>query len=497
MILMSLLFKHSFLFAIATLLSRVLGLFRDATFAHYFGRSAEYDAYLIAILLPFFLRRIFAEGALSSSFIPLFSRKKPEEAQNFLSTTFWLTLIVTVVIYIPVFLFSDGFAFILGSGLSEETLSLTGSLMKITYPFIIFISLWAIISGVLNTKDIYFIPALAPALTNILTIIFIFLSFLFLPRILGPTIGFTLGGIAQFIFVFIFLKKTGFKIQFYFNFRHVRQILSLFGPALLGVAVSTFNTLIDTNIATWTGTGGVSTIQYALRLYQLPLGIFAVSVANALLPKLSKSIEKKDKNEYNSFLKESIHLILFFSLPSMAGLIFLNNQIIALIYQHGSFTAQDTIITASTLAFYSFGLPFYSLHGIFVRTFHSDLNTKFPTFVSIVMLATNAILDLILVRSYGIEGIAMATAFSGLVGMIMSGHIAFKSLESYDLLEIIKVMTATLAMVFYILLMRDIAEGRIYTIFLILSSIIIYFLFAYLTKIKYIDKALRIIKIRK
>jgi putative peptidoglycan lipid II flippase len=160
----------------------------------------------------------------------------------------------------------------------------------------------------------------------------------------------------------------------------------------------------------------------------------------------------------------------------MAGLIFLNNQIIALIYQHGNFTAQDTIITASTLAFYSFGLPFYSLHGIFVRTFHSDLNTKFPTFVSIVMLATNAILDVILVRSYGIEGIAMATAFSGLVGMIMSGYIAFKSLESSDLVEIIKVMTATLAMVFYILLMRDIVEGRIYTIFLVLSSIIIYLL---------------------
>ncbi len=494
---MSQLFKHSFLFAIATLLSRVLGLFRDATFAHYFGRSSEYDAYLIAILLPFFLRRIFAEGALSSSFIPLFSRKKPKEAQNFLSTTFWLTLIVTTIIYIPVFFFSDGFAFILGSGMAEETLSLTGYLMKITYPFIIFISLWAILSGVLNTKDIYFAPALAPALTNISTIIFTFISFLFIPQILGPTIGFAVGGIMQFIFVLFFLKKTGYKIQFYFNVKHVKQIVSLFGPALLGVAVSTFNTLIDTNIATWTGTGGVSTIQYALRLYQLPLGIFAVSVANALLPKLSKAIEKRNEKEYNSFLKESIHLILFFSLPSMAGLIFLNNEIIALIYQHGNFTAQDTLITASTLAFYSFGLPFYSLHGIFVRTFHSDLNTKFPTFVSIVMLASNAILDVLLVRSYGIEGIAMATAMSGFVGMVMSGYIAFKSLDPEDLFEIIKVMSSTFIMIAYILLIKNLSEGRLFTIFLITSSIIIYFLSAYITKIKYIDKALRIIKIRK
>ncbi|MGM0641088.1 MAG: murein biosynthesis integral membrane protein MurJ [Thermotogota bacterium] len=494
---MSQLFKHSFLFAIATLLSRVLGLFRDATFAHYFGRSSEYDAYLIAILLPFFLRRIFAEGALSSSFIPLFSRKKPEEAQNFLSTTFWLTLFVTILIYIPVFFFSDGFAFVLGSGMAEETISLTGYLMKITYPFIIFISLWAIISGVLNTKDIYFVPALAPALTNISTIVFTFISFLFLPQILGPTIGFTVGGVAQFLFVFFFLRKTGFKIHFYFNVKHVKQIMSLFGPALLGVAVSTFNTLIDTNIATWTGTGGVSTIQYALRLYQLPLGIFAVSVANALLPKLSKAIEKRDKKEYDNFLKESIHLILFFSLPSMAGLIFLNNEIIALIYQHGNFTAQDTLITASTLAFYSFGLPFYSLHGIFVRTFHSDLNTKFPTFVSIVMLASNAILDVLLVRSYGIEGIAMATAISGFVGMVMSGYIAFKSLDPKDLLEIIKVMSSTFMMIIYILLTKNLSEGRLFTIFLVASSILIYFLSAYVTKIKYINKALRIIKIRK
>lgn len=494
---MSQLFKHSFLFAIATLLSRVLGLVRDATFAHYFGRSSEYDAYLIAILLPFFLRRIFAEGALSSSFIPLFSRKKPEEAEKFLSTTFWLTLFVTIIIYIPVFFFSDGFAFILGSGLSEQTITLTGHLMKITYPFIIFISLWAIISGVLNTKDIYFIPALAPAFTNILTIIFTFISFIFIPKILGPTIGFTIGGIAQFIFVFLFLKKTGYKINLYFNFKHVKQIFSLFGPALLGVAVSTFNTLIDTNIATWTGNGGVSTIQYALRLYQLPLGIFAVSVANALLPKLSKAIEKRNKKEYDNYLKESIHLILFFSLPSMAGLIFLNNEIIALIYQHGNFTYQDTIITAGTLAFYAFGLPFYSLHGIFVRTFHSDLNTKFPTFVSIIMLASNAILDVILVRNYGIEGIAMATSISGFIGMVMSGYIAFKSLEAEDLLEIVKVMGATLIMIFYILFMRNVSEGRIYTIFLIMSSIIIYFFSSYITKTKYMDKALRIIKIRK
>jgi Uncharacterized membrane protein, putative virulence factor len=159
---MSKLLEHTFLFSLATLISRILGLVRDASFAHYFGISAQYDAYSIAILFPFFLRKIFADGALSSAFVPLFNRKDGKDAQKFFSTTFWSILIVTSLLYIPVGIFSDKIVLILGTGLPPSILDLTSFLLKISYPYIIFISLWAVITGVLNSKDIYFGPAVAP-----------------------------------------------------------------------------------------------------------------------------------------------------------------------------------------------------------------------------------------------------------------------------------------------------------------------------------------------
>lgn len=490
---MSKLLKHTFLFSSATLISRLLGLLRDAAFAHYFGVSAEYDAYLVAILLPFFLRHIFAEGAFSSAFIPLFSRKEGKDAQIFFSTAFWFIAISTTLLYIPVFIFSDKIVLILGSGLTGSQITLTSFLLKITYPFIIFISLWALISGTLNTKDIYFIPAFAPSLSNISSILFIVLSSFFVPKILGPAIGFTLGGLLQFILVFFMLRKIKFRITFDFNSKDLKQILNLFGPALLGVAVTTLNTVIDTNIATWTGIGGVSTIQYALRIYQLPLGIFAVSVANALLPKLSFSSSKMDNKDYEKNLKDSIELTLFFTIPATLGLLFLNKEIVALIYQHGSFTYQDTINTAQVLFFYSLGLPFYSLHTIFIRTFHSKLNTKYPSIVAVIMLLMNTILDIILAFRFGVVGIAAATAISGVVGMLMTGFSSFKYLNIKDWLEILKIFGASFIMTLFIVTVREYFQSRFMIIVLIILSAIVYFLGAYLLRSKKLNSAVRII----
>lgn len=491
---MSELLTHSILFGVATLISRLLGLVRDAAFAHYFGRSEAFDAYTIAIMLPFFLRRIFAEGALSSAFIPLFSRKEKKDSQKFLSTTIWLLLLSTSIIYIFVLFFSKNIAFLLGSGLSKDTLNLSANLMKIAYPFIIFISLWAIISGVLNTKKIFFTPAVAPALTNITTILGIFFSFLFLPKILGPVIGFTIGGLLQFLFVIPALKKIGYSITFDFEKKYVKEISVLFGPALLGVAVTTLNTLVDQNIATWTGTGGVSTIQYASRLYQLPLGLFAVSVANSLLPKLSQAVHLKNEKIYSKHLKDSIEIILFLTIPSAVGLFLLSNGLIGLIYQHGNFTQADTLITGKTLAMYAIGLPFYSLYSIFVRTYHSKLNTKLPTIISIIMLIVNALLNLIFIFyiKTGIYGIALATSLSGILGMVISMLPSIKHINLSTTLEIIKIIIASSLMGIFILLTQSLFNSKVLLLIQILISIFIYFGFAYLLKIKNMNQVINI-----
>ncbi|MDD3601250.1 MAG: murein biosynthesis integral membrane protein MurJ [Defluviitoga tunisiensis] len=494
---MSKLLEHTFLFSLATLISRILGLVRDASFAHYFGISAQYDAYSIAILFPFFLRKIFADGALSSAFVPLFNRKDGKDAQKFFSTTFWSILIVTSLLYIPVGIFSDKIVLILGTGLPPSILDLTSFLLKISYPYIIFISLWAVITGVLNSKDIYFGPAVAPALSNIVSIIFIVTSSYFIPQILGPTIGFTIGGVVEFLLVFFILKKIRFPITFDFNVQDLKPILKLFGPALLGVAVGTLNTLIDTNIATWTGTGGVSTIEYALRIYQLPLGIFAVSVANALLPKLSYSSSMKNDKEFQQTLENSIELMLFFIIPATFGLIFLNKEIIALIYQHGNFTYQDTLITSKTLLCYSLGLPFYALHTIFIRKYHSQLNTKYPSIVAVIMLLINAFLDIILAKKIGVPGIALATSISGFFGMLLTGFSTFKSLKIENWIEIIKIFGASLIMAFFIIIFKTFFYSRLWTILIVTFGALIYVITSYLLGYRKLSTAINLIFKRK
>jgi putative peptidoglycan lipid II flippase len=385
----------------------------------------------------------------------------------------------------------------LGTGLSESTMELTSYLLKITYPFIIFISLWAVATGVLNSNDIYFGPAFAPALSNLCSVVFIFLSSYFSPRILGPTIGFTVGGILQFLLVFYILRKIHFRMTLDFNFKDLKSIMNLFGPALLGVAVASLNTLVDTNIATWTGTGGVSTIQYALRIYQLPLSIFAISVANALLPKLSYSSSIKDEKEYNKNLKDSIELTLFFAIPSMFGLIFLNNEIVALIYQHGSFTFEDTLITAKTLLYYSLGLPFYSLHTIFIRTYHSKLNTRYPSLVAVVMLLVNATLDVLLAFRYGVVGIALATAISGIIGMFMTGFNIIKGLTGEDWMEIFKIFIASAVMSIFIVTSKGFFDSRLLVVLLIALSALVYFSSAYIIGSKKLKLAINIFFKRK
>ncbi|HOG35151.1 MAG TPA: lipid II flippase MurJ, partial [Petrotogaceae bacterium] len=249
---MSELLKHSIIFACATFISRILGLVRDGFFAHYFGTAPEYSVYLLAIGLPFYLRQMFAEGALSSAFIPLFTRKEGKEKQVFLSTAFWLLLIVTIILYDIVLIFSGQISFVLGSGLTPEMRDLMSFLLKITFPFITFISLWAIISGVLNTYNMFFVTAISPALSNIVIILAVVMSGFFIPKILGPTIGFVLGGVLQLVFVLFFLRRTNMRITLDYNRTYTKEILNLFGPAFLGASVSMLNTVIDTSIATWT-----------------------------------------------------------------------------------------------------------------------------------------------------------------------------------------------------------------------------------------------------
>ncbi|GAB6189549.1 murein biosynthesis integral membrane protein MurJ [Marinitoga arctica] len=492
---MSDIMKFTAIFASATMISRFLGLFRDVLFAFYFGRSGEYDAYIIAILLPFFLRRIFAEGAFSTVFIPLYTRKKGKEADLFASTAINMLIIITVIIYIFVFFFSPIFAKILGSGLDKEYLLLSSKLMKITFPFITFISIWSIFSGILYHENNFFISAVSPALTNIFTILGIIFSYVFSIKIYGPTIGFLLGGFFQMITLLIYLNKKGY-FHYYFSVKkdYVKEIMGMFIPAFFGVAISHINSIVDTNVASWTGEGGVSTIQYALRLYQLPLAIFSVSIANVVLPRLSKLSLKNEKEQFIKEFKNSILISLFLTIPASSGLIVLSKEIIKLIYQRGSFTENDTLITAFTLTTYSIGIIFYSIHGILVRNYYSKLNTKKPTKISFIMVFINIILDILLGKFIGVAGIGLATSISGFVGMIILGWEFFYHFNRSDFLELIKISISSFIMIFIIYILKIQYKSNLYTLFLVFVGGLTYLIFAYILKVKYLKNVLNIIK---
>ncbi|WGS64749.1 murein biosynthesis integral membrane protein MurJ [Marinitoga aeolica] len=492
---MSDIMKFTAIFASATMVSRFLGLFRDILFAYYFGRSGQYDAYIIAILLPFFLRRIFAEGAFSTVFVPLYTRKKGKDADIFASTAINFLLLITMGLYIIVFLFSPYVAKILGSGMNKEYLKLSSELMKITFPFITFISIWSIFSGILYNKNNFFVSAVSPAITNIFTILGIIFSYIFSIKIYGPTIGFLMGGFFQMFLLFIYVKKKKY-FQYHFSLKkeYINEIMGMFIPAFFGVAISHINSIVDTNVATWTGEGGVATIQYALRLYQLPLAIFSVSIANVILPRLSKLSFNNQKEKFIQEFKDAILISLFLTIPASAGLIILSKEVIRLIYQHGNFLEKDTIITALTLITYSIGIIFYSIHGILVRNYYSRLNTKKPTRISFIMVLINIVLDIILAKYMGVAGIGLATSISGFIGMIILGWEFFSHFTKNDYIEIIKIIISTSGMLLGLYILKMLNSSNIYTIALVFAGVIIYLIFTLLFKVKYLQNIVNIVK---
>ncbi|AEX84711.1 integral membrane protein MviN [Marinitoga piezophila KA3] len=492
---MSGILKYTAIFASATMVSRFLGLFRDMLFAYYFGRSGEYDAYIIAILLPFFLRRIFAEGAFSTVFIPLYNRKKGKEADLFASTAINILFLITFSLYILVFFYSPIFAKILGSGLDKEYLNLSAFLMKITFPFITFISIWSIFASILHNESNFFISGVSPAITNVFTILGILFSVYFPIKILGPTIGFLLGGFFQLFFVYIYVhKKKYFKYYPVIKKDYINEIMVMFIPALFGVAISHINSIVDTNVATWTGEGGVATIQYALRLYQLPLAIFSVSIANVILPRLSKLSAKDDMENFVKEFKEAIIISLFLTIPAASGLIILSKEIIKLIYQHGSFTSNDTTATAYTLIAYSIGIVFYSIHGILVRNYYSKLDSKKPTKISFIMVTINIILDIILAKYFGTAGIGLATSISGMIGMIILGWDLFAHFDKNDIIEVLKIFIASFIMGTILYISKKLYISNIYTLILVIEGMIIYAVAAYLLNCKYFTEISKMLK---
>lgn len=412
--------KDVLLISGSTALSRVFGLVRDVIIAHLFGASWAYDAYLIAFMIPHMLRRLLAEGALSSAFVPLFTERLtkdgPQRAARFASNVLTAALIFFPALVAVGIFFAPVYVPFLADGFAAEQLGLAIRLTQITFPFIALMGIAAILMGVLNSYEKFFAPAFAPVLFNVGIIFASFALFnLFTEPIYALAVGVLFGGLGQLLFQVPYLReKWRYRPVFDLRDESLRKLFTLMVPSVVGLAIFQINVIVDNKLASHLSEGSVSALQYAIRLFQLPLGLFAVSVASAILPRLATHAAVSNVSALAQTLRDGIKLSAFILLPATAGLYALATPIIQLLFEHGNFTAEDTRLTVSALLYFLPGLIGYALAYLLTRAFYALQDTRTPVFIGVLTVAVNVALDYALVGVMGVSGLALATSLAGL-----------------------------------------------------------------------------------
>lgn len=415
------LFSSGIVVAFYTLLSRILGLFRELFIASMFGSSHTADAVNVAFKLPNLFRRIFAEGALASVFVPIFNHRmveSHESAQNFASKVFYGLLCALIILVFTMQLFMPYLMIIIAPGfnLDSDKFDTTVLLCRITMPYIIFISLSALLGSMLNSVGRFVAFAFAPVILN-LAIIF---GGLGLSKLISSekAISYSIifGGMLQLIFMWICAKRNSInitlpKITNNTDSKDIRTLLVRMIPATISSGAAQLNLFISQSIASFID-GAVSILSYAERIYQFPLSIIGIAFGTILLPTLSKLYKLGDKQQIFSMQNNAIKLALFLSIPCAIGIIILSHHITYIIYQHGAFTSSDTTKTAEAMAAFAIGLPAFILAKIFMPIFYANHDTKTPMKVTIYALTLNTLLNIILMIPFGQNGIALGSSIA-------------------------------------------------------------------------------------
>lgn len=422
------LIRDVLIIALATGVSRLFGLARDAVIADRFGASAAYDAYIIAFFIPHMLRQLLAEGALSTAFVPIYTgylAQGREEADRFAGSVLSLALVLFPGIVVVGALLAPFYLPFLASGFPEGKLRLTVSLTGVTMPFIGLVGLAAILMGILNGRRRFLAPALAPVLFNLGLILGAWLiSPQFSRPIYGLAWGLLLGGTGMVLLQLMALSLRGrerLNLLFRLDLSHpgLRELGRMMLPAVIGLAGVQLNFLVDNKLASHLGDGAISSLQYAVRLFQLPLGLFAVSISNALLPRLAHRAALRDLSGLAENLRRGLLLGAFILLPAVAGLYALGRPTIILLFEHGRFTPTDTARTLTALNSYLVGLLPYGLVFLLTRGFYALRDTRTPMIIGLIGVAVNVALDYALYRPLGVQGLALATSLAGVVNMAL------------------------------------------------------------------------------
>lgn len=407
-----------------TLISRVLGFVRDAVIARMFGAGLYTDAFFVAFKLPNLLRRLFAEGAFSQAFVPVLAEYKTQRGfdatrilVDHVATLLALALFLVTAIGVVA---APAIIYISAPGFSAEPakFDLTVQLLRITFPYILFISLVSLAGGILNTYSRFSVPAFTPVLLNISFIgCALWLSPLLHPPVLALAIAVFIGGVLQLAFQAPFLLRLKLLPRFRLNLKDegVWRILKLMGPAVFGVSIGQLSLLINTIFASFLVTGSVSWLYYADRLMEFPTGMLGVALGTILLPSLAKHYSDNSGDEYSRLLDWGLRLTLLLALPAAAALAVLAVPLIATLFYYGQFTAQDLWMTRQALLAYSIGLLGLIMVKVLAPGFYARQNIRTPVKIAVITLAATQLMNLVFVWQLKHAGLALAISLGACI----------------------------------------------------------------------------------
>ena len=424
------LFKSIATFGGFTFVSRITGFVRDMVLANLLGAGTLSDAFFVSFKLPNLFRSLFAEGAFTSAFVPIFSQKLVGEGKKkslFFASKAISVLVFFLLIFVLLFeLFMPYVVNVLAPGFVEDAgkIELATSLCRITFPFLLLVSIVSFQAGILNSFEKFAAPASAPIILNW---VMIASAFLFVPFTKTPAHGFAIGitvaGFLEILWLQFFLVKQNAKLRPCFKIfkilkdSQIRLLFKRIAPGVVGSGIYQINMVVDTILVSLVGTGAISWLYYANRLQQLPLGVVGAAISVALLPILSKQLKSGDEIQSKTSQDKAVEYAALLSFPAAVLMIVLAKPMINILFEHGQFGSKDTLMTSFALMAYSVGLPCYVLVKALMPNFFARGDTITPVKFSAVVFITHLIFSLILMRPFGHVGIAMATTISAFVSL--------------------------------------------------------------------------------
>ncbi len=416
-----------------TFTSRILGFVRDMIAAQIFGATAAVDAFYVAFKIPNFMRNLFAEGSFSQAFVPVLSdyrqTRTKEEVRTFISHMSGSLGLILIIVTILGVLGAHGLIALFAPGLDPLRFHLASEMLRITFPYLMMISLTAFAGAVLNSYGVFGIPSFTPALLNICLIGTAFgVTHYFKVPVVAQAWGVFIAGFVQFFFQLPFLHRLGFLVRpkLYWRDPGVQRVLKLMIPALFGASVGQISLLLNTIFASFLAIGSVTWLYYSDRLAYFPLGVFGVALATVVLPHLSRHHSAKSKAGFASTLDWGLRCNLVIGLPASLTMLLLSGPLIVALFQYGKFTVHDVMMTQRSVIAYSIGLQAFMLAKVLSSAFYAQQDVRTPVKLGIYSLAANMVLNAVLIWPLAHAGLALASSLASWINVCLLGWMLYR-----------------------------------------------------------------------